>query len=200
MNQHTVSRAFSARSEAINIPGALPQPRHEAAPLALSDYDNGSAGGTEPQLNYRRLVFNPFHAPQSTFSCSHLFNHRISPRKCSPWSWLIEVKGRRRSPCWLGRWTAQMPGPWRLQAVGDSTAHSPWNSIRIHRPAPRESYCTRPLFRVASASVISARRLIHGLTSSSAPARNGGRFCRWAQRATAIHLINVSRLSRAIHF
>jgi len=38
MPKEISSRAFSARSEAVDIPGALPQACNEAAPLALNRY------------------------------------------------------------------------------------------------------------------------------------------------------------------
>ncbi len=50
--EQPVNRAFSARSGVANIPGALPQARNEAAPLALNrDLSQG------PVID-RRLVFN----------------------------------------------------------------------------------------------------------------------------------------------
>jgi len=41
MPKEISSRAFSARSEAVDIPGALPQAGNEAAPLALNRYYKG---------------------------------------------------------------------------------------------------------------------------------------------------------------
>ena len=39
LKQPSLSRAFSARSKAFNIPGALPQAGNEPAPLALTRYN-----------------------------------------------------------------------------------------------------------------------------------------------------------------
>ena len=44
--EQPVNRAFSARSGAVNIPGALPQAGNEATPSALNKHSDGAAPGS----------------------------------------------------------------------------------------------------------------------------------------------------------
>jgi hypothetical protein len=54
-----MSRAFSARSEAVNIPGALPQAGNEAAPLAQNRSETIATAGqfvVLPGISVDRIV------------------------------------------------------------------------------------------------------------------------------------------------